>query len=79
MSTKFVHVQAKDPGGSLVFDSEVAGKSNRQKLIRFAMLRLDEYCSIATIRCQVEGARGWAYFRYECRSNHCDLDPTISW
>jgi hypothetical protein len=76
---KLIYVQAKSPDGSLVFNSSITGKSNRQYLIRSAILKLDEYSGIATIRAQEEGAHCWAYFRYECRSDHCDIDRSISW
>jgi hypothetical protein len=79
MSAKIIHVQAKKSDGSLVFNSSITGKTNRQYLIRSAMLKLDEYSGIATIRAQEEGARGWVYYRYECRSDHCEIDRTIKW
>ncbi len=79
MSTKVIHVQAKAPDGSLVFDQAQSGKKYRRQLLCNAMLKLDEYAGIATLRVQELGVKGWAYYRYECRSSHCDYDDSIKW
>lgn len=79
MISYIYRVRARSPCGDVVFDSSTMEYAALYSLFLMALAKLDEFSGIATLSVNLTGVNQFSFFRYECRSCHCDLEPSIKW